>query len=145
MRPHGKILDREDVQGIAVQIVLEQAARHEAQSPAAAYERQLKIFAENLGCDLDRHLKAIERLYKSRSAPAARRVQEPVLACKITEALWAAVGPGRRLGSRYDDDFLRSKIGSVHSGGHRMCIRQQSDRTFQCTAADFFDEVGGPA
>ncbi len=74
MSGHGKVLDFDDVQGIAVQIVIEQAARHEAQSPTAAYERQLKIFAENLGCDLDRHLKAVERLNKSSPAPAAWRV-----------------------------------------------------------------------
>src|SRR4249919_544684 len=89
----------------AVRAVRELPARDETQSAALRQQRELEVFAEDLGGDADRQLLAIERLGQRGAAAAAGWIEEPGLGRKIAQPPRLAVTFAPRPRGRDDDDL----------------------------------------
>ncbi len=91
---------------MTMRAVLELTTRNKPQPSTMGKQRKLKVFAEDLGRNVDRQLQPIERFHESSPAAASRWVQEPAFSCKVAEPPWIAVPLSLSPGSGNDHNLL---------------------------------------
>ena len=107
-------------------------------------QRQLQVFAEDLGRNADRQSLPVELFDQGCAASAAGRIQEPAFAGKLAQPPRFTIALFRRTGRSNDDNLLCAESNTRQTLRNRVGLGQQADRTIEGTAAHLLDEIGGP-